>query len=83
MSKMYSIEIYEGKKRWAAYQAITPFGAISKGDIIDPAAWTDGPSIQSETEFEVTDVVHLLWDISVIRHKIEIYVKEVKWTRPT
>ena len=83
MSKMYSIEIYEGKKRWAAYQANTPFGAINKGDIIDPTAWADGPGSHSETAFEVTEVVHLLWDVSVIRHKIEVYVKEVKWTRPT
>lgn len=72
--KTYSLYIYEEKECLVAFDSDTPFGAIAKGDIIDPQPW-ELKGMYPDVTYEVIEIKHQIWSISHLRHNIFVYVK--------
>jgi hypothetical protein len=82
LTTKYSLEIYKpnnARDWWVHFSSNTPFLAISKGDIINPATWRD-----SEAPMKVLKVVSVEHSISEADdhylHKICVFTKEVEGT---
>ncbi|MGV3616692.1 MAG: hypothetical protein ACO1SV_15300 [Fimbriimonas sp.] len=79
----YTLEIYvpDGSDTvFALFQASVPFGAISRGDIINPGTWHDSNSPMRV--LRVTSVEHNLWSTATdVVHKICVYTREIENTR--
>lgn len=83
MSKKYIVEIYTPNSAndvWALFESDTPFMAISKGDILNPALLVGSQSPMKVCR--VINVEHILWDHGDgVKHKILIFTEEVEGTQ--
>jgi len=66
---------------WMKFSSPTPFMTISPGDIINPGVW-EGSEAPKKV-LRVVSVEHIIWEApgSDMKHKIDIYTKEVEGTR--
>jgi hypothetical protein len=76
----YILEIYQPgsvSDVWMTLRSTAPFGAIARGDIIDPGSLA-GCEINPESIPVVTGIEHLLSGTAAgVAHKICVYTNEV------
>jgi hypothetical protein len=75
----YILEIYEPNSvhdLWVVFESLTPFLAISKGDLMNPSIW---PGSQAPMKIlRVVEVEHIIWENeNEIKHKLMVYTEEV------
>jgi hypothetical protein len=80
MNAKYAIEIYypgSTENVWVSYYSDSPFLAISKGDMINPAHFADA---SAEAMLRVTSVEHIVWSEpdQQPKHKICIYTEDIE-----
>jgi hypothetical protein len=82
MTAHYTLEIYEPGSTdevCRSFEDAQPFGAISKGDILNLATGKDG---LPDLFLRVVQVEHILWDTNGhTRHKICVFTEAITNTR--
>ena len=85
MKERYAIEIYEpgSTKNVSGFlESPTPFGAISRGDILNPQSWNLPKGTPGDPLLRVTGVEHLMWEANgTMKHKILLYTEEAPDTK--
>ncbi len=80
MKEKYSLEICTPGSRnnvWVSFVSDTPFQAISKGDIINPAHF---PDATADTVLRVTGVEHIVWasENHQSKHRVCVYTENIR-----
>jgi hypothetical protein len=79
----YHLEIYlpgSADDVWVSFQALQPFMAFSKGDILNPGLWTGSKAPMRV--LRILNVEHIVWEASGhISHKVMLFTEEVEGTR--
>ena len=60
------------------FESPTPFGTISKGDVLDPNLWPDSQSPMKV--LRVVELRHIIWERpeGQVKHRISVFTEEVE-----
>jgi hypothetical protein len=79
----FTLEIYEPGSAddiWIVFESSTPFMSINRGDILNPAFFSNSQSPMKV--LRVINVEHILWEVDGnVMQKILIFTEEVEGTR--
>lgn len=84
MDRMYVLEIRDNVNRdntLIAFESKYPFGAINKGDLIDPEQWNTDEDY-SGLKLQVVEIIHLFWSSLGNTHRIIVFVQSIDWDGP-
>lgn len=80
----YTLHIYapdSDDEVWMRFGSDSPFLALSKGDLINPAIWPDTERrvLAEQNMLRVVDVEHIIWEAEEqIKHAVLVYTEEIE-----